>query len=86
MLHYALREVLGEHATQSGSSVSDERLRFDFSNPTELSPEELKKVEDIVNDKILDDEPVVSTHMSRSEAQEMDVMALFGEKYDDIGW
>ncbi|MFW5914966.1 MAG: alanine--tRNA ligase-related protein [Planctomycetota bacterium] len=86
LLHYALREVLGEHATQSGSSVSDERLRFDFSNPTELSPEELKKVEDIVNDKILDDEPVVSTHMSRSEAQEMDVMALFGEKYDDIGW
>ncbi|MFW5922885.1 MAG: alanine--tRNA ligase, partial [Planctomycetota bacterium] len=40
LLHYALREVLGEHATQSGSSVSDERLRFDFSNPTELSPEE----------------------------------------------
>jgi alanyl-tRNA synthetase len=84
LLHYALREVLGEHATQSGSAVSPERLRFDFSNPTELSPEELEEVEDIVNEKILEDEPVTKTHMSRSEAQEMGAMALFGEKYGDI--
>ncbi len=84
LLHYALREVLGEHATQSGSAVSAERLRFDFSNPTELSREEIQKVEDIVNEKILEDEPVVRTHMSRSEAQEMGAMALFGEKYGDI--
>mgnify|MGYP006284870787 CR=1 FL=1 len=84
LLHHALREVLGEHATQSGSSVSAERLRFDFSNPTELSREEIRKVEDIVNAKVLEDEPVVSTHMSRSEAQEMGAMALFGEKYGDI--
>lgn len=84
LLHYALRKVLGEHATQSGSAVSAERLRFDFSNPTELSQEEIRKVEDIVNERILNDHPVVSTHMSRSEAQEMDAMALFGEKYGDI--
>ncbi|MFW6279960.1 MAG: alanine--tRNA ligase [Planctomycetota bacterium] len=84
LLHYALREVLGEHATQSGSAVSDTRLRFDFSNPTELSPDEIHEVEDIVNEKILADEPVVTTRMSRSEAREMGAMALFGEKYGDI--
>jgi len=84
LLHYALRRVLGEHATQSGSAVSAERLRFDFSNPTELSAEELRQVEDIVNEKVLADEPIVSTRMSRSEAQEIGAIALFGEKYGDI--
>ena len=84
LLHYALRRVLGAHATQSGSAVSDSRLRFDFSNPTELSPEQLRQVEDIVNEKVLADEPITSTFMSRSEAQELGAMALFGEKYGDI--
>jgi alanyl-tRNA synthetase len=84
LLHHALRDVLGEHATQSGSAVSAEKLRFDFSNPTELSAEELKRVEEMVNRKVLEDHPVVETHMSRSEAQEMGAMALFGEKYGDI--
>ncbi len=84
LLHHALRQVLGEHAAQSGSAVSAERLRFDFSNPTELSPEELREVELIVNERILADEPIVSTRMSRSEAQELGAMALFGEKYGDI--
>ncbi|MBS3764036.1 MAG: alanine--tRNA ligase, partial [Planctomycetes bacterium] len=84
LLHYALREVLGEHATQSGSAVSADHLRFDFSNPTELNTQELLEVEDIVNDKILTDDPVVSAHMGRSEAQEIGAMALFGEKYGDI--
>jgi len=84
LLHYALRSVLGEHATQSGSAVSAERLRFDFSNPAELSAEELREVEGIVNEKVLADEPVACTHMSRSEAQEMGATALFGEKYGDI--
>jgi len=84
LLHHALRQVLGEHATQSGSAVSSERMRFDFSNPTELSADELRRVEDIVNEKVLDDEPIVSTFMSRSEAQELGGTALFGEKYGDI--
>ena len=84
LLHHALRTVLGEHATQSGSMVSERRLRFDFSNPTELSEEQLREVEDLVNEKILEDEPVSATRMSRSEAREAGALALFGEKYGDI--
>ena len=84
LLHYALRQVLGEHARQSGSLVSAERLRFDFSNPTELGPENLRRVEDLVNRKVLENEPVMSTQMSLSEAREAGAMALFGEKYGDI--
>jgi len=84
LLHHALRRVLGEHATQSGSAVSAERLRFDFANPTELSLEQLREVEDIVNEKILADEPLLSTHMGLSEAREIGATALFGEKYGDV--
>ncbi len=84
LLHYALRQVVGEHARQSGSHVSPERLRFDFSHPTELGEENLRKVEDLVNEKILEDDPVVSARMSRSEAREAGAIALFGEKYGDI--
>ena len=84
LLHYALREVVGEHARQSGSHVSPERLRFDFSHPTELGEENLRKVEDLVNRKIMEDDPVVSARMSRSEAREAGAIALFGEKYGDI--
>jgi len=84
LLHYALRKVLGEHAGQSGSSVGPDRLRFDFSNPADLSAGQLRAVEDIVNDRVLADLPVSATRMSRSEAQEIGAMALFGEKYDDV--
>jgi len=84
LLHYALRNVLGEHATQSGSHVSAERLRFDFSNPTELGPDRLLQVEDLVNVRILEDEPVTSTRMPLSEAREMGATALFSETYGDI--
>ncbi len=84
LLHHALRTVLGEHATQSGSHVSAERLRFDFSHPTEVGPENLRKIEDLVNQRVLEDEPVTSTRMSLSEAREAGAIALFGEKYADI--
>jgi alanyl-tRNA synthetase len=84
LLHHALRTILGEHATQSGSHVSAERLRFDFSNPTELSSEQLLRVEDLVNERILSNEPVTSTRMSLSEAREAGAIALFGETYGDI--
>jgi len=84
LLHWALRTVLGEHATQSGSHVSPERLRFDFSNPTELGPDRLREVEDLVNRRILEDHPVTSTRMSLSEARESGAIALFGESYGDI--
>ncbi len=84
LLHYALRRVLGEHATQSGSAVSAEKLRFDFSNPSELTPEQLREVEDIANERVLADLPIIATHMPLSEARELGATALFGEKYGDI--
>ncbi|KPK65009.1 MAG: hypothetical protein AMK73_04220 [Planctomycetes bacterium SM23_32] len=84
LLHWALRRVLGEHAKQSGSHVSPERLRFDFANPTELGADRLRQIEDLVNRKILDDEPAVATRMSLSEAREAGAIALFGETYGDI--
>jgi alanyl-tRNA synthetase len=84
LLHYALRQVLGQHAKQAGSHVSPERLRFDFANPTELSAEQLRRIEDIVNEKILADEPLTTTYMGLSEAREAGAMALFGENYGDI--
>jgi len=84
LLHYALRQLLGAHAKQSGSHVSPERLRFDFANPTELGAERLQQVEDLVNQKILQDDSVVSTRTSLSEARETGAMALFGETYGDI--
>jgi alanyl-tRNA synthetase len=84
LLHNALRQVLGEHAKQSGSHVSRERLRFDFANPTELGAERLRQIEDLVAQKILQDDPVISTRMSLSEARESGAIALFGETYGDI--
>ncbi len=84
LLHHALRQVLSEHAKQSGSHVSAERLRFDFANPTELGADRLRQIEDMVNSKVLDDEPVTSTRMSLSEAREAGAIALFGETYGDI--
>jgi len=84
LLHYALRHVLGESATQSGSAVSAERLRFDFSHPTGLSPDELLEVERIINEKVLEDLPILATQMGLSEARRLGATALFGEKYGDI--
>jgi len=84
LLHNALRQVLGEHAKQSGSHVSADRLRFDFANPTELGAERLRQIEDLVNQKILQNDSVISTRMSLSEARESGAIALFGETYGDI--
>ena len=84
LLHATLREVLGDHVRQSGSLVEPGRLRFDFSHPTEMSTEEIRQVEQKVNRKILEDEPVGATHMSRTEAREAGALAFFGEKYGDI--
>ena len=84
LLHNALREVLGKHARQAGSHVSPERLRFDFSNPTELGPDRLRRIEDIVNGHILADDPVVGTQMSLAEARGSGAIALFGETYGEV--
>jgi alanyl-tRNA synthetase len=81
LLHKALREVLGEHVAQAGSLVAPERLRFDFSHFGAMSDEELKAVEQKVNDAIWRDYPVVIEEMDIDDAKAMGAMALFGEKY-----
>ncbi|MDI7249057.1 MAG: alanine--tRNA ligase [Bacillota bacterium] len=83
LLHRALREVLGSHATQAGSLVAPDRLRFDFVHYQAPSPAELRRVEDLVNEKIMADLPVEALYTSRDEATRMGAVALFGEKYGD---
>jgi|Deesub1362A_J573_1020465.scaffolds.fasta_scaffold00173_7 alanyl-tRNA synthetase len=83
LLHKALREVLGDHIKQSGSLVAPERLRFDFTHFHAMSDRELMEVEDMVNEKILQDLPVSVTIMTLEEALSSGVTALFGEKYGE---
>ncbi len=83
LLHEALRQVLGSHVTQKGSFVSPDRLRFDFSHPKSVSLEELKKIEDLVNDIVLQNTEVITRLMLSDEAISEGAMALFGEKYGD---
>jgi len=81
LLQKALREVLGSHVEQKGSEVSAERLRFDFTHFAPVSPEDLSRVESIVNEKILDAIPIDISEKPIDEARKMGAMALFGEKY-----
>jgi alanyl-tRNA synthetase len=83
LLHEALREVLGTHVAQKGSLVAPERLRFDVSHPKPMSAEELKVVEDMANEIILQNAPVTTRLMSVDDAIAEGAMALFGEKYGD---
>ena len=83
LLQKALREVLGNHVEQSGSYQDGERTRFDFSHSAAMTAEELKKVEQIVNDKIAENLPVETSIMTIEEAKKTGAMALFGEKYGE---
>ena len=84
LLQAALRQVLGTHVEQAGSSVNEDRLRFDFTHFSALTQEELKKVEELVNEKIAEALPVVVKNMPIEEARKTGAQALFGEKYGDV--
>jgi alanyl-tRNA synthetase len=81
LLHSALRSVLGDHLKQAGSLVSPEKLRFDFTHFSSLDENEIQTVENLVNEKVLEDLPVVTSVMDIKTAVESGATALFGEKY-----
>ncbi len=83
LLQKALREVVGAHVEQAGSSVNENTLRFDFTHFEGVTPEQLAQVELLVNERITEFLPVTTAETSMKEAQEMGAMALFGEKYGD---
>jgi alanyl-tRNA synthetase len=83
LLHEALRQVLGDHVAQKGSLVAPDRLRFDFSHPKPMSTDEVARVEDIANDVVLQNAPVITRLLSRDDAIASGARALFGEKYGD---
>jgi alanyl-tRNA synthetase len=83
LLHAALRERLGTHVRQAGSAVRPDKLRFDFTHGQALSPEDLREVEDRVNEWVKASRPVRWMNMNREEAEKLGAMALFGEKYGE---
>jgi len=83
LLHQALRQVLGDHVHQQGSNITGERLRFDFSHPNSLTPDEIKQVETIINQKISENLPVHHTMEPKSQALKSGAMAFFRDKYAD---
>jgi len=83
LLHEALRQVLGDHVAQKGSLVAPDRLRFDFSHPKPMTAGEIERIEDIANDVVLQNAPVITRLMGRDDAVALGARALFGEKYGD---
>ena len=83
LLHQVLREVLGNHVAQKGSNITAERLRFDFSHSQKMTDEEIKKVEDLVNEKIKENLMVAYEEMSVEEAKEEGALGVFEHKYGE---
>jgi alanyl-tRNA synthetase len=84
LLHYALQKRLGQHAQQQGSKVDADWLRFDFSHPKAVTAEDLARIEDEVNRKVLDAEPIRWANMPLAQARTLGATMLFGEKYPDV--
>ncbi len=84
ILHRALQEVLGDHVRQKGSAVRPDKLRFDFSHESPMTPAEIARVEDIVNRVVVEGHRVFSFETSQDEARTLGAMMLFGEKYGEV--
>ena len=83
LLHQALKNVLGDHVKQSGSNITEERLRFDFTHPQKMTKEEIQKVEDMVNEQIQRDLEVTCEEMSYDDAKKSGAIGLFTDKYGE---
>ena len=84
LLQAALRKVLGDHVAQKGSNITAERLRFDFTHPDKMTPEQKQEVEDLVNGWIKEDHEVVCDELPYDEAKNKGVIGLFEDKYGDV--
>lgn len=83
LMYAALRKVLGDHVIQRGSNITEERLRFDFSHPEKVTPEQIKEVEDLVNEQIKKDLKVSMEEMLTTDAFAKGAIGAFGDKYGD---
>jgi alanyl-tRNA synthetase len=84
LMYQALRQVLGDHVVQHGSNITEERLRFDFSHPDKMTPEQIKQVEDIVNEQIQKDLKVsFHEYPTKVAREEMGALGAFGDRYGD---
>lgn len=83
LMYQALRDVLGDHVIQRGSNITEDRLRFDFSHDEKMTPEQIKQVEDIVNEQIRKDLPVFWKEYPTKQALEMGALGAFGDRYGD---
>jgi alanyl-tRNA synthetase len=83
LLHASLRKILGDHVSQKGSNITVQRLRFDFSHPAKITPEELKKIEDLVNEAIAKNYPISYTEVDKQEALSSGALGFFAQKYGD---
>lgn len=84
LLHASLRQILGTHVQQKGSNITADRLRFDFSHPNKISDDEVRQIEDLINQKISEKLPVTREELSKDEALAQGALAFFGQKYPDM--